>query len=347
MRKNTKRILLVSHEMTYTGAPRSLLYMAEVLRKESFYVEVWSIKDGPFLKEYKKKRIHAEIIDRNIEEQRNRIASFDLIILNTIYTVHFVDYFNAITRTILFIREGMCLPQMLSNMSVSESQLRRINEIYVVSEYAKSVLEDIYQLSEVKVLHNYVKNAHWLVPNFAKKNEINFMVSGTVEKRKGLDIAIEAFNLMPDNLKNCAYLHVVGNIPEWADDYWSSLSLKWNNRIIYHGYINNDKELYSLYKKMNVFLIPSRDEPCSLVALEGAMLGKALIMSENVGAKYLDEKKYGVYPTYDVETLCRKMCSYTSRKTLLIQGLKMRYKYLITSSEFAYRRRIKELFTMV
>ena len=36
-----KKALLVSHEMSYTGAPRSLLQMAGILKENGYCVSVW------------------------------------------------------------------------------------------------------------------------------------------------------------------------------------------------------------------------------------------------------------------------------------------------------------------
>ena len=49
-----KKILLTTHELTYTGSPHSLLRIAKVLKKNNFYVEVWSLRDGDFKNEFQK-----------------------------------------------------------------------------------------------------------------------------------------------------------------------------------------------------------------------------------------------------------------------------------------------------
>lgn len=51
-------------------------------------------------------------------------------------------------------------------------------------------------------------------------------------------------------------------------------------------------------------VVPSRDESCSLVALEGAMMSKPLILTENIGAKYiLDENSGWLVKTGSVDSL--------------------------------------------
>ena len=52
IREKGKKILLVSHELTYSGAPRSLLNMAVLLKKQAYHVEVWSLQNGKFYKEF-------------------------------------------------------------------------------------------------------------------------------------------------------------------------------------------------------------------------------------------------------------------------------------------------------
>lgn len=56
-----KKILLLSHELSYTGAPNSLLRIAKVLIKNNFYVEVWSLSDGSFKEEFNKNNIKVYI----------------------------------------------------------------------------------------------------------------------------------------------------------------------------------------------------------------------------------------------------------------------------------------------
>ena len=94
---------------------------------------------------------------------------------------------------------------------------------------------------------------------------------------------------------------------------------------------------------MNVFIIASRDESCSLVALEGAMLGKAVIMSENTGAKYLDKSAKYIYSTLNSDELCRKMSQLTSRKELILRGMNMRRMYKKTSTEKVFEKNFLRL----
>lgn len=73
------------------------------------------------------------------------------------------------------------------------------------------------------------------------------------------------------------YLRIIGK----------NLNLDHAKSVKYYGEITDKAEMDKLYSKVNAFVVPSFDEACSLTALEGAKNGKALIVTENVGAKYI------------------------------------------------------------
>lgn len=341
--EHSKRILLVAHEMTYSGAPRSLLNIAILLNKHNIYVEVWSLHNGSFIKEYKDAGINTKIINEDIDRYSVEIRKYDVVILNTIFTAHLEPMFKKYARTILYIREAQNIPIIARNCFLDEENIRNANEIVCVSEYAESFIREKYAPKNVKVVHNFVEDTYKGNINLVKENMVHFMVSGTYEERKGQDIVIEAFKKLPDELKEISKLHIVGRKPEWSKSFWEPLKKKYDNRIIEHEEIKNRHELLDLYNKMNVFIIASRDESCSLVALEGAMLGKAVIMSENTGAKYLDKSAKYIYSTLNSDELCRKMSQLTSRKELILRGMNMRRMYKKTSTEKVFEKNFLRL----
>jgi glycosyltransferase involved in cell wall biosynthesis len=338
-----QRVILVSHELSFTGSPRSLYNLACVLRQLGKEITVWSLEDGPFRSVFENNGFTVEVIEESLQTVKDRITMYDLAILNTVFTAVLIEQFQSKIRTILYLREGENISSIIEDCSISSSCISMANEIWTVSLYSKKVIDQLFAPPQVCVIHNYVKNLRLFPLNFVKDKTIHFIVSGTLEYRKGIDLVIEAFSKMPDFLRNKSVLHIVGNAPKWSELYWKPLLKKLDEKVIYHGYITDDSSLMQLYEKMNVFIIPSRDEPCSLVALEGAMLGRAVLMSENVGAIYLDPKCSGVFPVDDVSALSRKMCEYTSRRKMFVQGMMMRVHYIKTSTKKQFVKRLVEL----
>lgn len=87
-------------------------------------------------------------------------------------------------------------------------------------------------------------------------------------------------------------------------------------------------------------VVPSRDESCSLVALEGAMMSKPLILTENIGAKYiLDENSGWLVKTGSVDSLKNAFIqAYKNKNKLDAMGANSRNNYLQTSTYEIYEK---------
>ena len=290
--------------MTYTGAPQSLLRMAEVLLQNDYEVEVATLQAGPLEKEYIEKGIPVTRIEfsKKIKSNIQKLKQFDLVIANTIFCAEFANEIKEYVPTVLFIREASNIPWILEKNNIKAEWLIQASNIVCISEYAKECIESTYGISEISVIPNFIEDYNNKTVEILD-NTIDFIVSGTVEERKGQDIARKAFFHLPKKLQEKAKLHIVGAMPSWAEEYHKQLRLGIEEQIVYHGEIKDREKLYELYKQMDVFLVPSTDEACSLVALEAAMLGKPLVVTENTGAKYIVTSEC-IVPTKDVKTLC-------------------------------------------
>ena len=331
------RILLCSHEMTYTGAPRSLLNMAIVLKRLKHQVVVWSLEEGKFTKEFVHNGI--DVKDVGSKWSAEEIRKYDIVIANTIFCIRFAEFAQKYANTVLFLREAHNIPELLAVLGVERECLENIENVACVSEYAEKFIRKNYCLKRIYILHNFVKDNYQKQLNIVKRKTIHFAVIGTVEPRKQQGIVIQAFEEMPLEVRKRCILHLIGKCPEWSRDYWSGFPVL-VERILYHGEIDDEKERFKLYKKMNVFIVASRDEACSLVALEGAMLGKALILSDHVGAGYLSRDKKYIYDVDDVGQLTRQMSHLVSRRELLMEGIKMRKSYKMMASVDNYRKEL-------
>lgn len=318
--------------------------MAKIFKEAMYCVSVWTLKRGEFEEEFQKLDIEVRLLDfPNTVSNKlaQELKEFQLVIANTIFTASFAQYAQKFTKTILYIREAQNIPQIIEACNLSESSILNISNVVCVSEYAKEFIRKRYHLENIIVIHNYVEDIFrgnsYHKNLFNTKEQINFLVSGTVEPRKGQDIAINAFMQLLEEKGIKGYLHLVGAMPDWAADYQKSLDLGSENRIIYHGEIRDRLMLLELYEKMDVFLIPSTDESCSLVALEAAMLEKAIILTENVGAKYLVDSSC-VIPVRDSRILKEKMYEYICEpKKRKEDGQENRRRYLEKATENNYK----------
>lgn len=341
-----KRILLVSHEMTYTGAPRSLLKIAGILREEGGIVDIWTLCEGAFVKEFENMGFEVESVkfpSEASEKLAKKLRKFDFVIANTIFTSSFACYAQRYANTILYIREACNIPQLIVDCGLNESDLGEIRHVVCVSEYAGKFIEEKYHPPELNVIHNFVEDTYGRNDTKERKqdnNTIDVLVLGTIEPRKGQKIAIEAFLDLPDEIRARTKLHFAGGIPEWAKDYWVGIEKYLSDQIIYHGEIRKSEVLQELYQDMDIILVPSMDESCSLVALEAAMYGKPLLVTENVGAKYLVDSEC-IIKTHDSAALCVKLQELISCPQRLDElGKRNREQYLQHGTKEQYGNKL-------
>ena len=110
-------------------------------------------------------------------------------------------------------------------------------------------------------------------------NDGYFLYVGNVEKRKGVDILIDAFDkyVQKGGKKN---LIIAGKKREDdVDEMLSKLLSKHPDRVTYKGYVT-DEEKQSLYAHADTVLFQSRAEGFGICALEAMDFGKPVLASD-------------------------------------------------------------------
>ena len=239
-----------------------------------------------------------------LQNIKKAISCFDLALVNT--AIPHIAYMSLVplVPTIWYIREATNLPDICRGVPLREEALKKAKRLYCVSEYAADFIKRTYN-KNVKVIHNCVED-FCFDENVIKDGIVNFVSLGTITERKAFDIYINAFESLPETYQQQSHLYFAGRLIPERENYWKPIleQAKKNLNITYVGEITNIDEKVAFMKEMNIIVVPSRDESCSLVALEGASMGKPLIVTENVGAKYMVGKNNGfVIKTNDINSL--------------------------------------------
>lgn len=311
-----KRILLVNFEMSYTGSPRALYNLAECLLDLGNTVDVWTINNGPFENEFLKLGIVVKRIDdfeTGNQDFIQGIKEYDLIFANTVFCSQLAFITQDYVPTILYIHEASNLTQLIRDCGINDEYIRKAKHILCVSEYARECILSQYGTLDIDILMNWVRPIH--IRHFNRYHRrLRFLVSGTYEYRKGQDVAECAYAMLPDRYRNKAELHFVGEQPEWSAEYTNNLKRNQTDFVFFHDAIKNLDELLRFYLWSDVIIVSSRDESCSLVALEAAMLKKCLLVTQNTGARYIVDNKSNILRTADTEQLRDKMQEIIDRK---------------------------------
>ena len=347
------KILFISHELSYTGAPTSLLRMCKVAKKLGYCPIVWSIKDGEFADEFRKLGIEISVIGADpyaIDEFREKVKDFSFAVCNTIVTAQYVNILSGLIPVIWFIREGADIPALCRNNKERGELLKTFPNIYCVSEYAKEKLIN-YTKNKVEIIHNCVEDISGYATDYicGKGDKIKFIQMGSIEERKGYDVLLKAFLTMPPSYRKKAELYFAGRPGAGLNTVFADKILdeiKDINDIHYLGIIKGDKSKAETISKMDVVVVASRDETCSLTALEGCMLSKPLIVTENVGAKYMVTEQNGkIIKTSNAESLRNAMMYMIDNSYKLADmGRESRKKYDNKASMEKHTEELGDLF---
>jgi len=146
---------------------------------------------------------------------------------------------------------------------------------------------------------------------------------------------------MPEEYRAKSRLYLAGQLIDNHKNFWEPLLNKISScsYINYLGEIKDDSEKIKILCDMDVIVTVSRDESCSLVTLEGAMLSKPLIVSENVGAKYIVSRDNGwIVKTGDVANLSKTFMEIIDNPQKLVKmGEISRKQYEALSNMESYK----------
>ena len=285
------RVLLVSHELSVTGAPNSLLRQAGYFMDAGFAVDVWSLAGGDLLPRYEERGLRPEIV---ADDKRALKAKYEanpvryaLVICNTIRTWRAVDVLRRYRLKLAwFVRETLLLDEDYWFNPAFAALFRKFYNLYTVSEYAADVVRRYNP--RVRVVHNAVADRFGGFA--APADRVRFGFIGSFIAAKGLELLLAAFRKVHADFP-ATELVVAGGVPEdiaarLRAETAGDASVRWL------GVVQGaDKQRF--FDAIDVLCVPSLDEPSGLTVIEGAMYGKAVVTTDHTGANYLVDDRSG------------------------------------------------------
>lgn len=290
------QVVLITHELSATGAPLMLLNAANAILRDGGGVRVLSYLDGPLRHKFEALgcavfylpdfRDNAKLLNEFGGDCAYGVA-------NTVVTYPAVNLLKG-TKLLWWIHEAQIIEKdyiaRFRKKKIRpdlEQTLKSAPKLAVVSEYAKEVVAKYNQRVEVITLAEAdVAAEKGLIPKQAAE-KIRFAMLGAVSEIKGQDIVAKAVRNLPQAYRSQIEFHIAGR----QDSEFASRLMAENDdlpEIIWEPGRNNEN-LWSFYCENDVIVVASRDESFSLVALEACMAARPLIVSSNVGAKFLVE----------------------------------------------------------
>lgn len=345
--------LIVAHELSITGAPIVALNIAKAIANAGGYPVIYAYIDGPLRAEFEKINVPVIINYMAMEDEfsfKHFAKNFDIVIANTVVTFPAVSAIQDIVPTIWYIHEAKSIESVFIPSSIDRKpsllDLLKTTKaiIYTASEYSRNIVLKYSQAVEILNLgftDQYEGNDIQLC------NKIQFSIVGAVTERKAQDVFVDAILRLSSKYRQKAVFNIIGDDKTY-EDYTNKLKQKTKNipEIIWHGLIADQKTKLKLFTDTSVFVIISRDEPTSIVAIEGAMLRRPSIISEDVGAKYLieDGKTGFVVKTDNIEELKLTIMKIIDHPEILpALGKEARKKYLETSTFEIFKKNLMKI----
>lgn len=344
--KNIQRfkrdILLVSHDLSASGAPRVLCEIAELLWQAGNYVVVVSPTDGPLCERLKGWGIPV-LIDSLAKQSPDWLANFandfDNILVNTIEMWKIVAKTCGNKNLLWYLHEGEYIEEMATRHPECAELLRSSPRVAAVSPHTARFLEK-YGCA-CKLLETGLDPIQGERVMYFERDVVRFAMFGSYELRKGQDIAAEAMTRISDDFPKKIELHIFGRTHD--SHYRSELGRLYGA----HGNIKfRDALPQAEYEKMmaefDAIIVSSRDDPLPLVAIDAMSLGKPLIISSSTGTShYLTHNCSALIAeqnsSEEISRLIMDLAASSDMRSKIGQGGRLIYQKYFTRGHFKDR----------
>jgi GT2 family glycosyltransferase len=280
-------VLIVSHELTNSGAPRVVFDMAHALIELGSFVVVTAPSDGPMRSKLEALGVQV-IIDETLFLGQPWIKefgrTFDKVIVNTIIGWPTVQQLQDEVQTYWYIHEAALIDHIADSQPAFKAFLPQGRNILAVSGRTGEYLskhEASFQTLQTGV-HDIGAS---FPPQNMQNTKVKFGLFGGLESRKGQDIAAEGFRLLPDKLRQSAELHFFGRTLDASFEESVRNSCRGYPNIYFNGEAKHP-EYFSRLLEMDVIVLPSRDDPFPLVALDAMSCSKTILCSHTTGTSW-------------------------------------------------------------
>lgn len=295
-----KKVLLISHLLNLTGAPRVLFSMAKILQEKGFFTVILSIGDGPLKNEIEKENIPTVIAvnyenEEKIEALYNMANYFDFMVFSTIESMKFAHILKH-TRAykIAWVHEGNETLKL-----ISEHQKLRINlmdEVYSGSHYCNHYFErylnngkqinTLYYGVEQNDVNMIANNSE----NLKRSMKKTFVIAGSIGYRKGYHILSNAYKILSLDDRDKIEIWIIGAVLDREVGNEIENLAKENNNIKILGEVPNAK-LIEYIKSADLLVCPSIDDPLPVVVTDALILKKPVIVTDMVGTSFFIENE--------------------------------------------------------
>lgn len=182
---------------------------------------------------------------------------------------------------------------------------------YLVKKYPAKV--PVLVCPNVDIFPDYKNLTNRLERISKENNRITIGLIATLNKNKGINVAIKSINLLPQNFN----LEIVG-AGNKENYICLAQKLKVEDRVKFLGYFAQKEDINEWLKKVDIYIQPSLSEGIPRSAIEAMAAACPLIVSRTIGASSWIDEKWHIKPR-DYKGLANKILEMGENKELLKQ----------------------------
>lgn len=281
-------ILIISHDLSRSGAPKLVYEMAVALKKEGHFVVVSSPTDGHYRTELQAIDVPV-IVDALLLKRHDSVLdfarNFDRVIANTVVTWSTVAQLAKVVDVYWYLHESELVDEIRGREPLLQTAMIYAKDVWVGSKRAERIVKryrpGVFPLEYGLDAWPQPEPFEAVPPATAKRPAV-IAVFGSFEPRKGQDLAVLSVQSLSGAIATECELRLFGRV---LDD-------KFHAKVIAlaHGVPNiviggelTLKEYMEELQKCDIVLVPSRDDTLPLVSLDALRAGKVLICGPAVG----------------------------------------------------------------
>lgn len=309
---NGRDILIFSHDLTESGAPRVVYEIAKMLTKAGHFVVVASPSDGPIRKALQALGVSV-IVDELLLTQHSSVydfaRNFDALICNTVITYPIVNQLADTVDTYWYIHETALFSSMAQSTPEFRAALSKPKKIWAGSKLSAGPIQQYN--SKIEVLEYGfpgLRPTSTVAVQPVKKEKLVIRTFGSYEPRKGQDLLTLAIKGLPASLSDQCEFEFYGRTLD--QPFFNDVSAMASR--VPHLKILGDVD-YADYVKLvlsaDLIVVPSRNDTLPLVSLHALSAGVPLLCTPTTGTSaYLDHAVSGyVFSSGDVADMTQTL----------------------------------------
>lgn len=344
--EHSKRILLLSQELTLGGPPIALFHAAIILKKQGYEVVYASMIDGVLRDKLLENDIPV-IVDENIQiatmKEREWVSSFALIICNTLNFHVFLSERESNIPIIWWLHDARFFYDGVNKEVIGRISPNKLKMVSV-GPVPKKAIEEFLPVIPCEELLYGVADVGDLWESKTDDGVTRFITIGFLEDIKGQDLLVQAVALLPETIRSCTKFYFVGHNKTLFGESVQKDSAAFRE-IEFLGSVERDK-IHELLDLSDVLICPSRQDSMPTVAAEAMMHLVPCIVSDVTGtAAYIQNNEDGfIFESENVQELVEKIeWCVKNRNELRHMGQRARKIYEKVFSMRAFEERLMEI----